>query len=83
MTGMSGIPSELLNEMTPAVRAFAEVLLLRIADLDKEQLQILHVRAPRAGELRALSASVELVKDVSQLSSGQLFLFWRSEIDVT
>ena len=35
MTGMSEIPPELLNEMTPAVRAFVEVLLLRNAELEK------------------------------------------------
>ena len=38
---MSEIPPELLDEMTPAVRAFVEVLLLRIAELEKrvEQLE--------------------------------------------
>jgi transposase len=41
MTGMSEIPPELLDEMTPAVRAFVEVLLLRIAELEQrvEQLE--------------------------------------------
>ena len=34
MTRLSEIPPELLNEMTPAVRAFVEVLLLRIAELE-------------------------------------------------
>jgi len=32
---MSDIPPELLDEMTPAVQAFVEVLLLRIAELEK------------------------------------------------
>ena len=35
MTRMSEIPSELLNEMTPAVRAFVQTLCVRIQEHDR------------------------------------------------
>lgn len=35
MTRMSEIPLELLNEMTPAVRAFVELLCVRIQEQDR------------------------------------------------
>ena len=49
MTGMSAIPPELLKEMTPAVRAFVEVLLLRLAELEKrvEELEAKRAKNPR------------------------------------
>ncbi len=40
MARMSEIPPELLDEMTPAVRAFVEVLLLRIADLEQQNAEL-------------------------------------------
>ena len=40
MTGMSEIPPELLDKMTPAARAFVEVLLLRIAELEKRNAEL-------------------------------------------
>ena len=40
MARMSEIPPELLDEMTPAVLAFVEVLLLRIADLEQQNAEL-------------------------------------------
>jgi len=40
MARMSEIPPELLDEMTPAVRAFVEVLLIRIADLEQQNAEL-------------------------------------------
>lgn len=40
MTGLSEIPPELLSEMTPAVRAFVELLLKRIAELEQRVAEL-------------------------------------------